>query len=67
MQKIILGILILLSIIALAYFSVKYKQATIENRFEIETISVETLERWCDETPELYECRKFKINNRRDR
>jgi hypothetical protein len=67
MQKIILGILILLSIIALAYFSVKYKQAPIKNRFEIETISVETLARWCDETPELHECRKFKINNRRDK
>lgn len=67
MQKIILGILILLSIIAMAYFSVKYQQATMNDRLVPETISVETLARWCDETPEIYECRKFKINTRRDK
>lgn len=67
MQKIILGILILLSIIALAYFSVKYKQATMNDRPEPETISVEKIAEYCEHYPEIYECRKFKINTRRDK
>ena len=63
MSKLIQVIIIILLMIAIAFISRGIKKIVIEP----ETISVETLARWCDETPEIYECRKLKINNRRDK
>jgi ABC-type uncharacterized transport system auxiliary subunit len=63
MSKLIQVLIIILLMIAIAFISRGIKKIVIQP----ETISVEKIAQWCDEAPNIYECRKFKINNRRDK
>lgn len=60
-------ILLIIAIIAIAILATKIKKQTIIINDEAPTIEVRILDKWCDETPEIYECRTHKANNRRDK
>ena len=59
-------ILLIIAIIAIAFLATKIKKQTIIIN-EAPTIEVRILDKWCDGTPEIYECRTHKANNRRDK
>jgi len=63
MSKLIQVIIIILLMIAIAFISRGIKKIVIEP----ETISVEKIAEYCEHYPEIFECRKFKINTRRDK
>ena len=58
--------ILIIAIIAIAFLATKIKKQTIIIN-EAPTIEVRILDKWCDETPEIYECRTHKANNRRDK
>lgn len=59
-------IILIIAIIAIAFLATKIKKQTIIID-EAPTIEVRILDRWCDETPEIYECRTHKANKKEDR
>ena len=59
--------ILIIAIIAIAFLATKIKKQTIIINDEAPTIEVRILDKWCDETPEIYECRTYKANNRRDK
>lgn len=59
-------IFLIIAIIAIAFLATKIKKQTIIINDEAPTIEVRILDRWCDETPEIYECRAHKSNKKED-
>ncbi len=60
-------IFLIIAIIAIAILATKIKKQTIIINDKTPTIEVRILDRWCDETPEIYECRTHKSNKKEDR
>ena len=60
-------VFLIIAIIAIAFIATKIKKQTIIINNDAPTIEVRILDKWCDETPEIYECRTYKANNRRDK
>ena len=60
-------IFLIIAIIAIAFIATKIKKQTIIINDEAQTIEVRILDKWCDETPEIYECRTHKANKKEDR
>ena len=60
-------IFLIIAIIAIAILATKIKKQTIIINDEAPTIEVRILDKWCDETPEIYECRTYKANKKEDR
>ena len=60
-------ILLIIAIIAIAFIATKIKKQTIIINEKTPTIEVRILDKWCDETPEIYECRDYKANKKEDR
>ena len=60
-------ILLIIAIIAIAFIATKIKKQTIIINDNAPTIEVRILDKWCDETPEIYECRTHKANKKEDR
>ena len=60
-------ILLIIAIIAIAILATKIKKQTIIINDKTPTIEVRILDKWCDETPEIYECRNYKANKKEDR
>lgn len=60
-------ILLIIAIIAIAFLATKIKKQTIIINDNAPTIEVRILDKWCDETPEIYDCRTYKANKKEDR
>ena len=60
-------IFLIIAIIAIAFIATKIKKQTIIINDKTPTIEVRILDKWCDETPEIYECRTYKANKKEDR
>lgn len=60
-------IFLIIAIIAIAILATKIKKQTIIINDKTPTIEVRILDKWCDETPEIYECRAHKSNKKEDR
>ena len=60
-------IFLIIAIIAIAILATKIKKQTIIINDKTPTIEVRILDKWCDETPEIYECRTHKANKKEDR
>ena len=60
-------IFLIIAIIAIAILATKIKKQTIIINDEAPTIEVRILDKWCDETPEIYECRTHKANKKEDK
>ena len=59
--------ILIIAIIAIAILATKIKKQTIIINDKTPTIEVRILDKWCDETPEIYECRTHKSNKKEDR
>lgn len=59
--------ILIIAIIAIAILATKIKKQTIIINDNAPTIEVRILDKWCDETPEIYECRTYKANKKEDR
>ena len=59
--------ILIIAIIAIAFLATKIKKQTIIINGDAPTIEVRILDKWCDETPEIYECRTYKANKKEDR
>ena len=57
-------IFLIIAIIAIAFIATKIKKQTIIINDKTPTIEVRILDKWCDETPEIYECRTHKTNKK---
>ena len=60
-------IILIIAIIAMAFLATKIEKQTIIINDKTPTIEVRILDKWCDETPEIYECRAHKSNKKEDR
>ena len=60
-------IFLIIAIIAIAFLATRIKKQTIIINDKTPTIEVRILDKWCDETPEIYECRAHKANKKEDR
>ena len=60
-------IFLIIAIIAIAFLATKIKKQTIIINDKTPTIEVRILDKWCDETPEIYERRTHKANKKEDR
>ena len=67
MKNKIITFILIIAIIAIAFLATKIKKQTIIINDDAPTIEVRILDKWCDETPEIYECRTYKANRKEDK